>query len=51
MRLASLTLREPEGRKEIGRDKRIVAARDLSGGQRQMLALSQAFVATPRILL
>jgi len=35
----------------ILRDKSDMAARDLSGGQQQMLALAQAFIARPGILL
>ncbi len=35
----------------ILREKLLAPARDLSGGQQQMLALAQAFVAQPRVLL
>jgi branched-chain amino acid transport system ATP-binding protein len=35
----------------ILRDKRKQAARDLSGGQQQMLALAQAFVARPAVIM
>lgn len=35
----------------ILREKRMDFARDLSGGQQQMLALGQAFVAQPKVLL
>ncbi|APO70713.1 branched-chain amino acid ABC transporter ATP-binding protein (plasmid) [Rhizobium gallicum] len=35
----------------ILKEKRDAHARDLSGGQQQMLALSQAFIAKPKILL
>ena len=35
----------------ILREKLKAEARDLSGGQQQMLALAQAFVAQPKVLL
>ncbi len=35
----------------ILKEKMQIRARDLSGGQQQMLALGQAFVAQPKVLL